>query len=99
MNELGRTLEFRERPIIEARPHQIEVDVALKLQPIDLLKDEDTNGKKLLSRADIILIFTLYKNGLDQFLEEYHEYVREEKREKGYIVVRKPHYYLKGVID
>lgn len=99
MNELGKTIDFRERPVVEARPHQIETEVALKLQPIDLLKDEDTNGKKLLSRADLILIFTLYKNGLEQFLEEYKSYVMDLKKERGYVVVNKPHYYLKGIID
>ena len=91
--------EFGERPVIEARPHQIATEVALNLQPIDLLKDEDSNGKNLLSRADLILIFTLYSNGLEQFLDEYKEYVLELKRERGYVVVNKPHYYLKGVID
>lgn len=88
-----------ERLQVEARPHQLEVEVALNLQPIDLLKDEDTNGKKLLSRADLILIFTLYPNGLDQFLEEYKNYVEEMNKERGYRVINKPHYYLKSVID
>lgn len=97
LNEIKSINEIK--PVVEARPHQIEVKVALNLQPIDLLKDEDVNGKKLLSRADLILIFTLYKNGLEQFLEEYKAYVLEEKRNKGYVVVNKPHYYLKGLID
>ena len=70
---------------------------------LDIFKDyvyfEDSNGKKLLSRADLILIFTFYSNGLEQFLDEYKEYVLELKRERGYVVVNKPHYYLKGVID
>ena len=88
-----------ERLVIETRPHQIEVAKALKLQPIDLLKDEDFQGRKLLSRADIILIFTLYTGGLDQFLEEYKEYIRNENEEKGYKFVKKPHDYLKSTID
>lgn len=91
--------EFGERTIIEARPHQIEFEKALDLQPIDLFKDEDTQGRKLLSRADLILIYALYDGGLNQFLDEYKQYAKNENIEKGYKVVKKPHYYLKGIID
>ena len=99
MERIESLREYREGLVIEARPYQIEFEKALELQPIDLLKDEDVQGRKLLSRADIILIFTLYTGGLDQFLEEYKEYIRNENEEKGYKFVKKPHYYLKSTID
>lgn len=86
------------REKIEPRQHQISVEDARALRPIDLLQDEDNNGHKLLSRADLILIFTLYPNGLQEFLEDYLQYVEDEVETKKYKVVNKPHYFLKNII-
>lgn len=89
---------FKEKETIEPRAHQITVEDARLLRPVDLLQDEDTQGHKLLSRADLILIFTLYPNGINEFLEDYLEYVEHEVETKKYKVVNKPHYYLKNII-
>lgn len=87
-----------EREVIEPRAHQITVEDARNLRAIDLLQDEDTQGHKLLSRADLILIFTLYPNGLNEFLEDYLQYVEEEVKTKKIKVVNKPHCFLKNLI-
>ena len=84
--------------VIEPRAHQITVEDARDLRPIDLLNDEDAQGHRLLSRADLILIYTLYPNGLNEFLEDYLQYVEEEVKTKKYKVVNKPHYFLKKII-
>lgn len=99
MENIGVKMGVWDKPPIEARYYQIEVEKALELKEIDLLKDEDAQGKKYLSRADLILIFTLYRGGISEFLQEYKEYVNHSKDEKAYVVVNKPHYYLKSVID
>ena len=99
MENLITTNTYTTRERFELRPHQIMVEDARLLRPIDLLQDEDNNGRKLLSRADLILIFTLYPNGITEFLDEYLEYVENEVVEKGYKAVNKPHYYLKNIID
>ncbi|HSQ87986.1 hypothetical protein [Romboutsia sp.] len=83
---------------IEPRNHQIRVEDARNLILIDLFMDEDGNGGKHLSRADLILIFTLYPTGLNGFLDDYLNYVEEEVKNKGYKVVNKPHYFLKNII-
>lgn len=87
-----------EREVIEPRAHQITVEDARNLRAIDLLNDEDAQGHRLLSRADLILIFTLYPNGLNEFLEDYLQYVEDEVETKKYRVVNKPHYFLKHLI-
>lgn len=83
---------------IEPRVHQIRVEDARNLRLIDLFTDTDDNGHKYLSRADLILIFTLYPRGIEEFLEDYKTYVEEEVETKGYKVVNKPHFYLKNLI-
>ena len=96
LKDLG-SVEFKYEPSIVPRNHQIRVEDARNLRLIDLFTEE-VNSDKHLSRADLILIFTLYPNGLEEFLEEYLEYVEHEVETKGYKVVNKPHYYLKGII-
>ena len=93
-----RKVNFYDREVIEPRVHQITVDDARNLRAIDLLNDVDTQGHRLLSRADLILIFTLYPNGLNEFLEDYLQYVEDEVETKRYKVVNKPHYFLKNLI-
>ena len=83
---------------IEPRAHQIRVEDALNLRAIDLFTDTDINGHKYLSRADLILIFTLYPSGLEEFLDDYKKYVESEVETKNYKVVNKPHSYLKNII-
>lgn len=85
-----------EVPIVP-RNHQIKVEDARKLRIIDLFTEE-YNNEKQLSRADLILIYTLYDGGLQDFLYEYLEYVEREVETKGYKVVNKPHFYLKSAI-
>lgn len=80
------------------KPHQIEVEKALKLELVHLVQDVDDSGYRLLSRADLILIFTLYTKGLEGFLEEYKNYAQTQSEVRGYNVVNKPHYYLKNII-
>lgn len=83
---------------IEPRAHQIKVEDALNLRLIDLFTETDGNGHKYLSRADLILIFTLYPNGIEEFLDDYKNYVQSEVETKKYKVVNKPHFYLKNLI-
>ena len=82
---------------VEPRQYQIKVEDARKLRPIDLFSDE-VNGDKHLSRADLILIYNLYPNGIDEFLDDYLDYVEHEVETKKYKVVNKPHFYLKNLI-
>lgn len=90
-------VEFKYEQTIIPRNHQIRVEDARNLRLIDLFTEE-VNSDKHLSRADLILIYTLYPNGLVEFLEEYLKYVEHEVATKSYKVVNKPHYYLKGII-
>ena len=60
---------------IEPKQHQIRVEDALNLRLVDLFTESDGASHKYLSRADLILIFTLYPNGLSDFLEDYISYV------------------------
>lgn len=85
-----------EVPIVP-RQHQIKIEDAKNLRLIDLFIDE-YNNEKQLSRADLILIYTLYDNGLEDFLNDYWDYVDNEVSTKGYKVVNKPHYFLKSII-
>lgn len=96
LKSLG-NIQLKYEPSIVPRNHQIRVEDARNLRLIDLFTEE-VNNDKHLSRADLILIFTLYPNGLVEFLDEYLEYVENEVKTKGYKVVNKPHYYLKGII-
>lgn len=82
---------------VEPRQHQIKVEDARALRPIDLFTDE-VNGDKHLSRADLILIYSLFPHGLEEFLDEYLDYVDREVETKKYKVVNKPHYFLKNLI-
>lgn len=97
--ELKEVKEFgmKYEPSVVPRNHQLRVEDARNLRLIDLFKEE-VNGEKHLSRADLVLIYTLYPNGLEEFLDEYLDYVEHEVETKKYKVVNKPHYYLKGVI-
>ena len=81
---------------LEPRDYQLYVEEALELRIADLLCDVD--GQRHLSRADIILIYTIYPGALQEFLDDYLEYVRTEQKQKGYTVIKKPHYYLKDII-
>ena len=92
-----KNVEFKYEPVVTPRNHQIRVEDARSLRSIDLFTEE-VNSDKHLSRADLILIFTLYPNGLQEFLDDYLDYVEREVKTKGYKVVNKPHYYLKGII-
>lgn len=83
---------------VEPRYYQIRVEEALNFNMVDLFKDEGEGGNKLLSRADLLLIFTIFKGGIEEFLNEYKKYVIEEKDKKGYVVVQKPHFFLKNLL-
>lgn len=82
----------------QPRPTQITIEEALTLTPIDLLKDEDISGRKYLSRADIILVYTFF-NDLKDFLRKYQEDAEEGRNRHGYKYCYKPHFYLKNLID
>lgn len=97
MNMEEKTVNYQQT-IMEARPYQIATEDALKLRVIDLFQDEDAQGYRLLSRADLILIFTLYANGMEEFLEDYKKHIQMLRDERGYKFVPKPHHYLKGII-
>lgn len=83
---------------VEPRYYQLTIEDALNLKIIDLFQDTDTQGQRFLSRADLILIFYLYEQGLTEFLDDYKNYVIEMQNSKGYKVINKPHYYLKSII-
>ena len=97
MNMEEKTVNYQQT-IVEARPYQIATEDAMKLRVIDLFQDEDAQGYRLLSRADLILIFTLYANGMEEFLEDYKKHIQMLRDERGYKFVPKPHHYLKGII-
>lgn len=91
---------LRERVVSQPRDYQIYAREALKWEVVDLLQDEDTQGHRLLSRADLILIFALYnKSGLEGFLNEYIKYAGAyiERYGEGAVIL-KPHHYLKNLI-
>lgn len=76
----------------ELRPNQIFLKDALKLSIEDVVK-EQPKDKHTLSRADIILIFSVY-GSLEGFFNKYRLYLAEcEKAE--YIYCQPPHYFLK----
>ena len=90
----------KERIASQPRDYQIYARETLKWEVIDLLQDEDAQGHRLLSRADLILIFALYnKSGLEGFLNEYIKYANEYIGRYGEgAVILKPHHYLKNLI-
>lgn len=91
-----------EERVFEIRHHQLPTQEARELQVTDLLKEDRELSNPAdgiaLSKADIILIYALYKGGIIEFFELYMEYVRvaDKKRWKG---CDKPHWFLKRSID
>ena len=83
---------------IQPRGYQIRVEDALNLKPYDLMMNGD-DGRVHLSKADVILIYTMFKGGIIEFYDKYIEHVKEMVKENGYVVVPKPHYFLKNIID
>lgn len=54
--------------IPQPRDYQIYAKEVLEWEVVNLLQDEDVQGHRLLSRADLILIYTLYsKSGMEGF--------------------------------
>lgn len=76
----------------ELRPNQMFVKDALKLTIEDMIK-EQPKDKHTLSRADIILIFTVY-GSLEGFFKKYQGYLQECEGAE-YIYCQPPHYFLK----
>ena len=99
---MERSVIFDEEKKVEQKPrdYQIFATSALNWEVIDLLQDEDIQGYRLLSRADLILIFALYnKSGLEGFLNEYIRYAKEYISRYGeQAIILKPHHYLKQLI-
>lgn len=87
----------REYKEFELRNHQIETDRALELQVTDLLKDSDEE-RIAISKADIILIFSIYEGGIIEFFNLYKKYIMECKQ-KRWKACDKPHWFLKRSID
>lgn len=79
------------------RQHQIYVKDALNLTIVDLLNMPNGEYFGFLSKADLILIFTVFRD-LDTFLRDYKEYVQRMVDAYNYTVVENPHYFLKKVI-
>lgn len=96
----NKNCEQQERVISQPRDYQIYAKDSLEWEVIDLLQDEDVQGYRLLSRADLILIFSLYnKTGLEGFLDEYIKYAKEYIGKYGEnAVILKPHLFLKQLI-
>ena len=76
----------------ELRSNQMYVRDANGLTIEDMIK-EQPKDRHTLSRADIILIFTVYGT-LETFFKQYKDYVGECERAE-YIYCQPPHYYLK----
>lgn len=99
-----KTLEHKENSYeageLKLRDYQLFAKDILHWEVIDLLQDEDNYGHRLLSRADLILIYTLYnKTGIEGFYNEYMNYVRDKFQAFGETgVVQKPHIFLKNLI-
>lgn len=81
----------------EIRHHQIDIERALELQVTDLLKDKD-DEQIAVSKADIILIFSIYEGGIIEFFNLYRKYIND-CRQKRFRAVDKPHWMLKRSID
>ena len=88
---------FREHKEFEIRHHQIEIDRAMELQVTDLLKDTDEE-KIAISKADLILIFSIYEGGVIEFFNLYKDYVND-CRQKRWKAVDKPHWFIKRKCD
>lgn len=58
------------------RQHQIYVENALKMTPVDLLNCPNGEYFGYLSKADLILIFTVFGD-INNFLNSYKEYVQK----------------------
>ena len=95
--EIQQNQTYREHKEFELRNHQIETDRALELQVTDLLKDADEE-RIAISKADLILIFTIYDDGIKEFFKLYKEYV-EECKQRRWKAIDKPHWFLKRSID
>lgn len=80
------------------RQHQIYVEDALNLTVVDLLNIPNGEYFGYLSKADLILIFTVYGD-LNKFLNSYKEHVQKMIGAYNYTVIENPHYFLKKVID
>lgn len=93
-------LNMREVVPAQPRDYQIYAKETLEWEVVDLLQDEDIQGHRLLSRADLILIFSLYnKSGLEGFLNEYLKYAEGFIERYGEnAIIKKPHHYLKQLI-
>ena len=94
------TLGAREITPSQPRDYQVYAREVLEWEVVHLLQDEDVQGHRLLSRADLILIFALYnKSGLEGFLNEYVKYAKDYIERYGVnAVIKKPHYFLKQLI-
>lgn len=94
------SLNEKEKTVSQPRDYQIYAIQVLDWEVADLLRDEDVQGYKMLSRADLILIFSLYnKSGLKGFLNEYIKYANEYIERYGdSAIIAKPHYHLKSLI-
>lgn len=79
------------------RQHQIYVEEALNLTVVDLLNMPNGEYFGFLSKADLILIFTVFGD-LNSFLKAYKEDVQKIVDTYNYSVVANPHYFLKKVI-
>ncbi|GAA0071782.1 hypothetical protein UT300003_33070 [Clostridium sardiniense] len=90
--------ELKDYSKIQPRNYQIRVEDALNLKPYELMSSGD-DGRVHISKADIILIYTMFKGGIMEFYDNYISFVNEMIREKGYVVVPRPHYFLKNIID
>ena len=82
----------------QPRNYQIRVEEALKLKPFDLMSNGE-DGRAYISKSDLILIYSIFKGGLIEFYDSYIKFVRELNKDKGYVVVPRPHYFLKSVFD
>lgn len=81
----------------EVRHHQILTERADELQVTDLFKDTDEE-EIAISKADIILIFTIYEDGIKEFFKLYKSYI-EDCKQRRWKAVDKPHWFLKRSID
>jgi len=82
----------------EIRHHQVSIERGAELLVTDLLKDENDEEQIAISKADIILIFSIYEGGIIEFFNLYKKYVNDCK-EKRWRACDKPHWFLKRSID
>lgn len=79
------------------RPHQVFTDSVLDLKVTELLRDVDVEGTSL-SKGDVILVLTIFEDGIKEFYKEYKEYVKQSKF-RNWLFCDKPHWFLKRLID